>query len=80
MRTSIYNDNLEFPFLFFLFLYFIQMDAGGQTKFTDDLEVSTNYHYGFIIPEYSSLTYLVEDNVQSLSINLSRKTTGKNFW
>jgi hypothetical protein len=54
--------------------------AKSQTRFSDNLHLSLNYHYGYMIPEYSNLTYLVDKPVQSASINISRKTTGETDW
>jgi hypothetical protein len=67
-----------------LFLWFVLslafLQAGGQTKFTDGLDVAGYYHYGFLLPEYSSLLYLAEDPIQSFALNFSKKTPGKNDW
>lgn len=59
---------------------FIWIPSNAQEKFSDNLYVSLNYHYGYMIPEYSNITYLVEKPVQSASINLSKRTTGKTDW
>jgi hypothetical protein len=32
------------------------------------------------LPEYQHFIYIVNDNVHSLELNLSRQTTGKNYW
>jgi hypothetical protein len=52
----------------------------AQKKFTDNLSLSVDYHYGLLLPEYSYLLYLVEDNIQSASVTLSKRTTGRNVW
>lgn len=57
---------------------FLQADA--QSKLTDDLNVAAYYHYGFMLPEYSSLLYLVNDPIQSVALNFSKKTSGKDDW
>jgi hypothetical protein len=49
-------------------------------KKTDNLEAAINYHYGYVVPEYSNLTYLVNKPVQSVSLNVFKKTTGKTDW
>jgi hypothetical protein len=69
-----------FRFSLFIFFSFVLVNTTAQNRFRDDLSVSLNYHYGFIVPEYSNLLYLVEDNVQSASLNFSKKTRGKNDW
>jgi hypothetical protein len=47
---------------------------------TDCLQAAINYHYGYVVPEYSNLTYLVNKPVQSISLNVFKKTTGKTDW
>jgi hypothetical protein len=69
-----------FRFSLFVFFSFILVKTTAQGRFQDDLSVSLNYHYGFVVPEYSNFLYLVEDNVQSYSLNFSKKTRGKNDW
>jgi hypothetical protein len=54
--------------------------ASAQEKITDDLNLSVNYHYGFVLPEYTYLLHVVQDNIQATSITLSKRTTGKNVW
>ncbi len=61
----------------FLFLFF---KVNAQGKFTDDLRITAKYHYGYVIPEYQNFIYVVNDNIQSASLNISKKTTGKNDW
>ncbi len=69
-----------FRILSFIFIYSIFTNVNAQTRFQDDLSIALNYHYGFIVPEYSNLIYIVEDYVQSASLYFSKKTTGKNDW
>jgi hypothetical protein len=52
----------------------------AQDKFSEDLHLAVNYHYGYLIPEYSNFLYLAEKPIQSVSINVSKKTTGKSDW
>ena len=56
------------------------LSCNAQSKFTDNLRATLNYNYGYLIPEYSSLTYLVKKPVQSVSLNVSKKTLGKTDW
>lgn len=67
-------------YLIILFAFFVGQDTLAQEKFTDNLSLSINYHHGFLLPEYSYLLYLVKDNIQSASVTLSKRTTGKNVW
>lgn len=78
IRTFLNQNN--FRVLLFVFLHFTCLTGHSQSRFTDDLSVSFNYHYGFILPEYTNFLYLVEAPVQSSSFNISKKTTGKNAW
>jgi hypothetical protein len=66
------------PILIALLLQVIH--AEGQVNIRDAVSVTATYHSGFILPEYSNLTYLVEDRVQSASISVTRQTRGKNIW
>jgi len=67
-------------FLGFTFFIVITMQSSAQTPLTDNLYVNSNYHYGFVLPEYSSFTYTVNKPVQSLSLSVSKQTIGKNSW
>jgi len=64
----------------FLFTFLFFFNAKGQPKLTDDLDVSATYHYGYMLPEYSSILYLVDDPVRSFSLNFSKKTRGSSDW
>jgi hypothetical protein len=61
-------------------LLLLPVQISAQKKITDDLRVGANYHVGFMIPEYSNLTYLVNKPIQSISLTVSKKTTGKTDW
>jgi len=52
----------------------------GQSKRTNDLKLSLNYHRGFSLPEYSFINYITTDPITSLSFQISKETTGKNEW
>ena len=69
-----------FWFTIFIYFSFVPVNTTAQDRFQNDLSVSLNYQYGFIVPEYSNFLYLVDDNVQSYAFNLSKKTRGKNDW
>ncbi|MCA1764257.1 MAG: acyloxyacyl hydrolase [Cryomorphaceae bacterium] len=42
--------------------------------------MSAHYHYGSVLAEYSSFTYLTEDFVQSVDLYFEKETVGKNPW
>jgi hypothetical protein len=54
--------------------------AFAQSTLTDNLNVTMHYHYGYVLPEYSNLLYIVNKPVQGFAMNLSKKTRGKNDW
>jgi opacity protein-like surface antigen len=64
--------------LFFLLL--IGQQDYSQSKFSDNLKLSGSYHLGYSLPEYSFISYLTNDYVQSFEINLLKETSGKNPW
>jgi len=64
-----------------LSLFFLHVEASAQKKSPwDNVSVSAHYHYGAILPEYSSFTYLTEDYTQSFDIQIEKSTRGKTFW
>jgi hypothetical protein len=63
-----------------LFLVLNHFPGISQTKFTDNLQATGYYHFGYVLPEYSNFLYVVNKPVQGFSLNLSRKTRGKNDW
>jgi len=65
---------------FFWVCFLLPLTLSAQERFTDGLCVTPNYHYGFVIPEYSNILYVVQQNIQMASLNISKKTTGKNYW
>ena len=58
----------------------VQSEILAQEKFTDNLSLTANYHQGVIIPEYTNIGYLVQEKVGSVSLNISKKTSGKTDW
>ncbi|MEO5602563.1 MAG: acyloxyacyl hydrolase [Cyclobacteriaceae bacterium] len=79
MSRLFLNQN-KFRILLFCFFWILPLWGHPQSKFTDDLSVSFNYHYGFILPEYTNFLYLADAPVRSASFNISKETTGKNSW
>jgi hypothetical protein len=66
----------------FLILCLIQCYCSllfGQEP-TKNLAVRTDFHYGFVIPEYQHFNYLVNKPVVSGEISLFRQSVGRNYW
>lgn len=70
------NINLIFILLLCLSTNLLQ----GQQKFTDNLSIVSNYHFGLIIPEYQFINYFTNDYVRSVDLSLVKQTTGKTYW
>jgi hypothetical protein len=67
-------------FVIFLGFFFSLSGLIAQSKFMNDLQISSYYHYGVVLPEYKHLLYVVEDYVHSAGLSISKKTVGKNEW
>lgn len=52
----------------------------GQDKFSDNLKISGNYQWGYALPEYSFVAYFTDSYVNGGELNLTKETTGKNYW
>lgn len=52
----------------------------SQSKFLDNLKISSNVQYGFALPEYSFVSYFTDSYINSFEINLLKETTGNNYW
>jgi hypothetical protein len=63
-----------------LILVSLRLSLTAQGRLTDNLHLSTNYHYGYMIPEYTNFLYVVEKPIQSVSLNVYKTTTGKTDW
>lgn len=66
--------------LFLVAFFALIFRLSSQNQFSDNLRISANYHYGFVVPEYQSFNYVVNDDVNSINLNISKKTIGKNDW
>lgn len=55
---------------------------GGFNQIKSDIEryLTLNYHQGYVLPEYQEFIYLVNDDIHSLEFNISKQTTGNNYW
>jgi Lipid A 3-O-deacylase (PagL) len=67
-------------FFFLLTLLICSRALQAQRNFSNNVNVAAHYQYGFVLPEYSNFTYLVNAPIQSLTLQLSKNTTGKNDW
>ena len=54
--------------------------ANAQSKFTDNLSLRLDAHYGFILPEYSNFNLLINKPSSGFEWSLAKKTSGKTFW
>ena len=52
----------------------------AQFRLNEEVYLRANYHYGFVLPEYQHFIYIVNDNIYSLELSLSKQTTGENYW
>jgi hypothetical protein len=64
---------LGLGFFFVPFLNPVFAQNGG-------LSLQSQFHYGMVIPEYSSFLYLTEDYVHSIEVSLEKQTNGSNPW
>lgn len=72
---------MKFSNILFVFLFGSSaLSAFAQNDFFKNTSITANYHFGLALPEYSFLTYLVDDNVQSFTLNFTKQTTGKTDW
>lgn len=60
-----------------LFL-FTSIFASAQDKFSDNLTISGNYQFGFMLPEYAILGHTITDPAQSIDLSIYKERYGKN--
>ncbi len=77
-RYIINRKHLNWITFAICFIFGVQLNA--QTKFTDDLKTTVNYHSGYNLPEYSVFTLITNDYINSIDICLSKETYGKDIW
>ncbi len=63
---------------FFLNLSFSNLSA-QQNRFSD-LKISANYRYGYLLPEYPFFSYLTNDAVKAVNIELKKELKGYKLW
>lgn len=72
---------MKFLKILFLFSGFtISFSGVSQKEFLKNTSVTGNYHFGVALPEYSFVTYLVDKNIQSFTLDFTKQTTGKTDW
>lgn len=64
--------------IFIIILVILYLQAKAQTA--NDISVSANYHYGYMIPEYKNFIYTINENIQSFSFSIAKQTIGKTQW
>lgn len=52
----------------------------AQRKFSENLFVRADAHFGFVIPEYKHFTYLVNEPVKGFELSLSKQSKGNSEW
>lgn len=52
----------------------------AQSSFFKNTLIRTDFHYGFVLPEYQNINYLVTKPINSFEISFIKKSTGKNHW
>jgi len=62
-----------FTIWFNLFLSFSFNNLSGQKNNFSDLKISANYHYGYLLPEYSFFGYLTNDAVKAVDIEMRKE-------
>ena len=76
MKT-LFRNNI---FLCVLFIFLIDNTGFSQTEKFSDIRLSAKYHYGYLLPEYSFFTYLINDHIDAFEFNIQKKTSGKDLW
>lgn len=79
-KAIINHDPYQRLFVAFLLCCSSFSGLTAQHKFMNDLQINSYYHYGYVLPEYKHLLYVVNDHVQSAGLSISKKTIGKNEW
>lgn len=59
---------------------FVSGQLLAQEKFSDNLKVQANYHYGFVLPEYTFVSHVVDRPVQSLDVSFMKERTGRDAY
>lgn len=58
----------------------MSVSAYSQSNVFKNASLSLHYQHGFALPEYTFLSYLVQEPIQSLTVDFSKKTVGRNDW
>ena len=62
--------------IIFLFIFFSRNNSFSQ----GEIQVGSNFHYGFIIAHRESMGHLVKAHTVGYDINISLQTTGNKLW
>lgn len=70
------KSTIQLIFLLSIFTFELH---GQQSKGTN-WNLRTDFHYGFVLPEYQHFNYLVDESVKGFEISAFKRTIGKNSW
>ena len=76
MKTLFRNKS----FLCVLFIFILDNTGFSQTEKFSDIRMSAKYHYGYLLPEYSFFTYLVNDHINAFEFNIQKEVSGEKIW
>ncbi len=52
----------------------------AQNPKFENLSLKTDYHYGFLLPEYSFISYFTDDAVRGFQVETVKKLKGEKLW
>ena len=58
----------------------LSLKSEAQSSFFKNTFIRTDFHYGFLLPEYQDINYIVNKPLNGVEISLIKKSTGKNYW
>ena len=66
--------------LLFSFLLNFSFNLSAQNNKFSNLVIESNYHYGYLLPEYTFFNYLTNDAVKAFDIELKKELKGEKLW
>ena len=67
--------------VFIIALIFPLAGLGQQIiNLSENTYLEADYGYGFLMPHHSSISYLLEDHIQTFDIKFVKYTSGKKYW
>ena len=69
-----------YKILFWIIVVFFPFILVAQSKFSENLYLRTDLNYGFVLPEYQNINYLVDKPTYGFEVSLGKKTSGKSIW